>query len=68
MSARPKISSVKLWAACGALICVAIAAFNAPSEVNFWVYLGIQAAVGGFLGTLAASIRNGIAGRPPGSK
>ena len=66
MSTRPRPSSVRLWAACGALICMAIATFNAPSEVNVWVYLGIQAAVGALLGTLAASIRNGIAGRPPG--
>jgi uncharacterized membrane protein len=67
MSTRPKLSNLKVWAVCGALICVVIAVFNAPPELNFWVYLAIQAAVGAGLGALAASIRNGIARRPPGS-
>lgn len=68
MSTQPKLSSLKLWAACGALICVVIAVFNAPPELNLWVYLGIQALVGAVLGALAAVIRNSIARRPPGSK
>lgn len=61
MSTQPKSSNVKLWGACGVLICVVIAVFNAPPELNFWLYLGIQAAVGAGIGSLAAFIRNIIA-------